>query len=100
TGLTIISQTDAWAVGSYKNLSSNQFQTLTLHWTGTQWNYVFSPDHIGTLGDYLYAVDADSPTDVWAVGEWDNGDSDQLLILHWNGTNWSVSQEPNQGEPY
>jgi hypothetical protein len=42
-------------------------------------------------------VSADSPTDAWAVGSYcsshcaENSERDKTLILHWNGTAWSVS---------
>ena len=42
-GVSADSATDAWAVGSYVN-SSGTRESLTLHWTGTAWKKVTSPN--------------------------------------------------------
>jgi len=41
----------------------------------------------------LFAIDANAPDDIWAVGE--SGDSVPLgLIVHWNGTEWTRFRVP------
>ena len=44
--------------------------------------------------DRLFAVDAAGPGDVWAVGLYSPNPvaEDHSLILHWNGSSWSVVQ--------
>jgi erythromycin esterase-like protein len=39
-------------------------------------------------------VAATSPTNAWAVGFYDNGGL-KTLILHWDGTSWTVQPSPN-----
>lgn len=50
-------------------------------------------------GDELWAVDASSPDDVWAVGARFSGDTyrDRSLILHGDGTRWSLVSSPDVG---
>jgi hypothetical protein len=57
------------------------------------WSVVSSPAELGTF----YGVAAVSPTDVWAVGDYNNGTTSQTLIEHWNGSAWSVVSSPNVG---
>jgi hypothetical protein len=96
------SSSDAWAVGSYCasgcNTSAEVDSTLTLHWTGTAWAQVPSPNPGGSAASpVLYSVSADSPTDVWAVGQYQTATAYKTLILHWNGTGWSRVKSPNPG---
>lgn len=99
-GITAISATDAWAVGFYRNVGNNRFQSLAMHWDGTQWNLVVTPNHLNSIGDYPADVDAVSANDIWAVGDWDDGDTNQLLIMHYDGSQWSVIQEPFVSQAY
>jgi hypothetical protein len=85
-----------WAVGDYNHAPT--FSTLAEHWDGTQWSVVPSPNAGGFLDpNFLYVVAAISSTDVWAVGNYNNGTADQTLAEHWNGTQWSVVSSPNPG---
>ncbi|HZU71103.1 MAG TPA: hypothetical protein VFA09_27760 [Ktedonobacteraceae bacterium] len=95
--VTVISSTDVWAVG-YSG--TNASQTLIENWNGTGWSIVSSPN-VGTELNYLNGVAGDAAGDIYAVGEYENLGVDtttfQSLILHYDGTNWSVMQSPNQG---
>src|SRR3954468_12697469 len=73
-GVDGVSPTDAWAVG-YSTSVSRRFRSLLLHWDGSRWSMVPVP------GKELDAVDALSPSSVWAVG--------RGVLLHWNGARWS-----------
>ena len=100
-GVAAISAHDVWAVGDAEDSFFSQ-NTLTEHWNGTQWSIVPSPNPGGAAGapHYLYAVAAVSTNDVWAVGTDLNASNvTQTLILHWDGTSWSVVPSPNVG-PY
>ncbi|HEX4654024.1 MAG TPA: hypothetical protein VH227_07225 [Candidatus Udaeobacter sp.] len=55
--------------------------TLVLHWDGTNWSTVPSPNPATYSG--LYAVAARAPADVWAVGYYYSGNSQRTLIEHW-----------------
>src|SRR5205085_2469989 len=64
------------------------------------WRTVSSPNP-GT-DDSLYAVSALSSSDVWAVGNnYDGGPVlVRTLIMHWDGTQWSVVPSPNPGSSH
>lgn len=86
---------DVWAAGYYR--VGNTEHTLIEHWDGNQWTIVPSPD--GPTGDgMLHGMSGSSPTDIWAVGEYQKVDFSVMakgLTLHWNGTAWSVFIPPN-----
>ena len=42
TGVSALSRTSAWAVGTYV-VKGPTFKSLTLHWNGTAWSHVPSP---------------------------------------------------------
>lgn len=60
------------------------------------WIIVTSPN-IGTITNWLTAVDAVSANDVWAVGYYNASTSNKTLIERWNGTGWNVVPTPNIG---
>lgn len=86
--VSAISSNDVWAVGSYR-IDQGPFRTLAEHWDGTRWSIVPTPN-VGRYGNQLYAIDALSPDDIWAVGE----DSSGMMALHWDGVEWSVIPNP------
>jgi hypothetical protein len=101
-GVSADSATDAWAVGDYGNPTTRAGETLVLHWNGTSWSKVASPNPGGTsVGDdtELYGVSTDSATDAWAVGYYQNPNTgaEETLVLHWNGARWSKVASPNPG---
>jgi hypothetical protein len=86
-GVTATSATNAWAVGYYQ-LSGAGFYTLILHWNGTAWHAVPSPNPAGD-NDFLVGVTATSASGAWAVGGFNNGfGGEQSLVLHWTGAAW------------
>jgi hypothetical protein len=99
------SASDVWIVGTYElevNSSDYAEETYSLHWNGSTWSIVPMPLEPGTNPDFEYvfnAVKADSPTDVWAVGESSNAESGSAatLIEHYNGTQWSIVSSPSPG---
>jgi hypothetical protein len=94
-GVAAIGPDDAWAVGHYENASGIN-QTLTMHWDGTQWQVVPSPN-VGSYGNYLYAVSATSSGEVWAVGHY-LGNMERTLTMRWNGSQWNIISSPNNGQ--
>ena len=107
-GVAATSATNAWAVGYYGNVGwtgAGAFQTLILHWNGTKWTKVASPNPSGSQwGSVLYGVAATSATNAWAVGVYAVYDSGftppiayRTLILHWNGIRWTQVASPNAG---
>ncbi|HET9224070.1 MAG TPA: hypothetical protein VFO07_16270, partial [Roseiflexaceae bacterium] len=61
-GVTAIASNNAWAVGSYRD-SNGDGKTLTLHWNGTNWQKVTSPNP-NTFRNGLNAVTAVSASDI------------------------------------
>jgi hypothetical protein len=96
-GASATSSTDVWAVGDQCPTCADP-GTLTLHWNGTHWSMVPSPNP-GPTRNVLNAVAAVSPSDAWAVGSFGNSgcQTAATLILHWNGTHWSKVASPNPG---
>ena len=77
-----------WAVGEYAN--GGVTQTLTMHYNGTAWSIVSSPNS-GSGYNQLAGVTAVASNDVWAVGT----SGDKGLTEHWNGSGWSVVPSPS-----
>jgi len=94
SGVSAVSTTDAWAVGSSHNGSA--YRALTEHWDGQSWSIVHA-GHVGTGTNTFTAVAAVTSSDVWAVGFYDNGTTFRTLSEHWDGTSWSVVATPNSG---
>jgi hypothetical protein len=93
-GVSAVSATDAWAVGSYQNSSG----TLPLieRWNGTAWKAVTAPVPSKATGADLLGVSAVSATDAWAVGYYDESSGDNVpLTEHWNGTAWKTVTAPD-----
>ena len=91
------SATDAWAVGWYKDDATGARNTLILHWTGTSWSQIPSPNP-SSISNKLFGVSAVSATDAWAVGHYKDDartGARNTLTLHWNGTSWSQVPSPN-----
>ncbi len=63
---------------------------------GPNWSVISSPN-ADTEHNELPAVAAISANDVWAVGDYSNGDIHQTLVEHWDGNSWSVVNSPNAG---
>ena len=93
-GVAALSSDNVWAVGH----AASQ-QTLVLRWNGTQWDRVASPNP-GNYDNVLSGVTALAANDVWAVGYYHQGGccASKTLILHWNGTQWSVVPSPSPGD--
>ena len=91
--VSAVSSSDAWAVGCYlASPGSNEWKPLVLHWNGTAWAQVASPNPGGSAGTCLTGISALSSSDAWAVGSTDPFGSDtKTVILHWNGTSWTPS---------
>jgi hypothetical protein len=90
-GVAVISSNDVWAVGR-SSTEAGVHHTLTMHWDGSTWTIVPSPD-IGSRSNTLLGVGALSSTDVWAVGRYLQSDDPRdgnNLVLHWDGAAWAL----------
>jgi hypothetical protein len=94
SAVTAVSPSDIWAVGGYATTSSGAARTLVLHWNGTAWTKVASPNP--GSGSNLQGVSALSPSDAWAAGSYTTSTGAyRTLVLHWNGTAWTKVASPN-----
>ena len=99
---------DVWAAG-YSTATAqpppHQYDvpttTLIEHWDGSKWTVIPSPS-VGPKTQYesnrLLGIVAVSSTDLWAFGSYfaASGSENQMtLILHWDGTQWSLTPSPN-----
>jgi hypothetical protein len=94
--VSAISATDIWAVGTFTipNAEGSPYQNAIMHWNGTSWSIVSSPQPDDWL-NILTSVTAIAPNDVWAVGEIGTGTGYEAPeTLHWDGTSWSVVPVP------
>ena len=85
------SRNDVWAVGYHQAVfgTSQVNQTSVLHWNGSAWSVVDSPNN-SQLNNYLFGVAGLGAGHAWAVGFWDNGTQLLTMIQHWDGLTWNV----------
>jgi hypothetical protein len=87
--ISALSASNIWAVGE-----DGSGQPLAIRWDGTQWSVVSTPPSPGVQG-YFNKVSARAPDDVWAVGtSYYSSSPAQALIMHWNGSAWSLVPAP------
>ena len=84
-GIAALAANNIWAVGS------SGVNPLIAHWNGTAWSYV---EGLSTIG-MLVAVSARTPSDIWAVGNNSNGTTPATLIMHFDGSQWTVTPSPS-----
>jgi len=97
------SAASAWAVGNYapsNNPPDSPSTAEILHWNGTSWGEVKTPQPGGARGqNSLFGVAATSATNAWAVGSYDDKPPGprHTMIVHWNGTSWRRVPSPSPG---
>ena len=96
-GVAVAGPNDVWAAGSHGYYNAHM---LVLHWDGSAWTQSPAPN-VGSWRNSLQSVSVTSANDVWAAGWATDGQSTfSGAILHWDGTQWSVSptgEAPNTG---
>lgn len=100
---TVPGTNTVWAVGDATRSVTDGVSTLRSlveFWDGSTWSVVASPN-VGTGNNSLTAVVATGPTDVWALGYYDDVTGSipirKTLALHWNGTAWAQAATPIAG---
>ena len=89
TGVSVVGNDDVWATGYY--VEDTHYKTLTLHYNGTTWSHVPSPN--GADGtSILMGIDASSPTNAWAVGFEYRAALQHYVAStqQWNGSGWTA----------
>ena len=95
TAVSAASADDAWAVGN--SFDGNDYPTAHIvHWNGRVWAESELPKLCCNVAfTELLSVNAQSKTNVWAVGDYATPSfQGRLLILHWNGNRWSQLPGP------
>jgi hypothetical protein len=97
SGAVAFSPTNAYAVGA--STKSGKHTAVIENWNGSAWTVLAAVPNPSATQNILYAVEGTSPTDIWAVGEYDRATPFQTLplILHWNGGSWSQFSSPSLG---
>ena len=94
---------DVWIVGTFLDSANGRNETFSEHFNGTAWRVVRMPPVKSPNRNAFFqfnAVKANSPSDVWAVGDRgviDVPSSQKTLIEHFNGTAWSIVPSPSPG---
>jgi hypothetical protein len=103
-GVYCTSLANCWAVGFYQPSSGTEGEfNEALHWNGTTWSQVTTPNPGGTAsGDVsaLFSVRCTSASNCWAAGESQASAAGGAMLnqaLHWNGRKWSLAATPNPG---
>ena len=93
---------DVWIVGTFLDSAKGQNETFSEHFNGTAWSVMpMPPVNSSNINAFFQfnGIKANSPSDVWAVG--DSGVVDvpggRTLIEHFNGTAWSIVPSPSPG---
>ncbi len=74
--------------------------TLVLHWNGTAWQMVSSPNPADSTGNELWGVSCTNVRDCTAVGIYSTSpvfENSFALAEHWNGATWQVEPTPDTG---
>lgn len=97
-GIVATNAHDVWSVGSSASAPSYASSTLIVHWNGTSWNIVPSPNG-GLAGSSLADVTLGLAPTLWAVGSYiDTSDYlSRTLVERWNGVAWRNVPSPNPG---
>lgn len=80
------SPTDAWAVGYYPGPNSMLAGSIA-HWDGAAWADVKN----APATNQLFRVWGSGPSDVWVVGDEVVGGGLEAIILHFDGSAWSIA---------
>jgi len=102
-GVTVIAPDDVWAIGRWSegnNIAPHL--PLALHWDGSIWSIVTTPDNLSYL-DYSPAnITAISGSEVWVVGQIEAPSASHYdnWTMHWDGNSWSEISVPNPGASY
>ena len=100
TGVTAVATNNVWASG-YELENSNSRVPYVLHWDGTTWSLIKTPNpgaRHGGVGSQLFGITALSASDVWVVGHSQPGNGTiTTLTEQFNGSTWSVVHSPSPG---
>ncbi|GAP12603.1 uncharacterized protein related to plant photosystem II stability/assembly factor [Longilinea arvoryzae] len=96
SAISMLSDTDGWAVGLELVQPTRQLRSCILHWNGTSWTAVEHPLTEypgGSIRFILEEIAALDPNTAWTAV------SGQNRFLRWNGTSWTAVDSPIRGRP-
>jgi hypothetical protein len=103
-GVLALAPNDVWAVGFSTAVAPPKVaptKTLIEHYDGAKWSIIPSPN-VGPKSQYqsnrLFGITANSSSDIWAFGSYfaaDGSGFQMTLLLHWDGTSWTIQPSPN-----
>src|SRR5215471_17112211 len=99
-GVAASSPDNAWAFGEFisPHTPGTGANTLIVHWNGTAWKRVPSPNPGMPGFATLSGMTVTSAANAWAVGGYINDSGNgKTLILHWTGTAWQQVPSPSPG---
>lgn len=90
---------DIWFFGEWIRMNAQGFtfrHALAMHYDGSGFTVHEDFPIVGSNGATIYASDAASPDDIWAVGAGGDGDpaTNQSYIFHWDGSHWEHRPAP------
>jgi hypothetical protein len=93
------SSSDVWAVGWNNSVGGN----LALHWNGSHWRRVGTPNDRRSKNNALQDVAAVSKKEAWAVGRVyatspAGSEGEWPIIQRWNGRRWAIVGSPLKGQ--
>jgi len=97
-GVVALAPNNVWAVGTIAEVLNGPTSTLIEHYDGNAWSVVPSPSVGQNQSNVLRGITAVSPTDIWAFGDFlaaDGSGNQMTLLLHWDGTSWTLAPSPN-----
>jgi hypothetical protein len=98
SSVTCTATDDCWAVGYY-NAGPRYNHTLTMHWDGTTWSIVPSPNPLAEQDSVFFDVTCVSASDCWAVGIYREPapaiGPQRTMIQHWDGNSWTIVPSQN-----
>ncbi|MBV8992781.1 MAG: hypothetical protein JO287_03545, partial [Pseudonocardiales bacterium] len=99
-GVSCVSSTDCWAVGTFVNASTGFEEPLWEQWNGATWTA--STFLVGVATNYwLDGVSCVDAHDCWAVGYKQSGTGpDTTWVEQWNGSAWNNDPDTQSGALY
>ena len=94
-GVSALSATSAWAVGTRLGTTAASSLTLIEHWNGRRWHIQPSISPGGQ--SFLIGVTALTRSRAWAAGLYTFGSSTGSLVESWDGTSWTEPSTPGPG---
>jgi hypothetical protein len=100
-GVATVSESDAWAVGSYDQSNPHALILRLVSGAWTNWPVSVPNSDESVLTSVTVNTVSGTPDgdDVWAAGYYlpTSGSVYKTLTMHWDGTSWSVFASPNTG---